>query len=118
MKEYVFAIKRCLDFKGRATRREHWMFVLVNTLAVMLLNVAGLVIYFPALKIIYSLMTFLPGLSVGVRRLHDRDKSGWWSMIAFVPVVGLVVVLVQLVMAGTPGSNRFGSAHNADLAYS
>ncbi|MEL0250267.1 MAG: DUF805 domain-containing protein, partial [Actinomycetota bacterium] len=48
----------------------------------------------------------LPSIAVSVRRLHDRDLSGWWYLLAFVPI-GSVVLFVFYVLPGTPGPNRY-----------
>jgi uncharacterized membrane protein YhaH (DUF805 family) len=58
---------------------------------------------------IYLLAVLLPSISLSVRRLHDRDKSGWWCLIAFIPLIGAIILLIWFVLAGTPGDNRFGS---------
>ena len=50
----------------------------------------------------------IPGISAGVRRLHDRDKSGWFILISFIPIVGTIFLLVMLAEKGTEGKNRFG----------
>jgi uncharacterized membrane protein YhaH (DUF805 family) len=60
----------------------------------------------------------LPSLAAGVRRLHDTDRSGWWLLIALVPLVGAIVLLVFWVLEGTRGDNRFGpDPYSAELAY-
>jgi uncharacterized membrane protein YhaH (DUF805 family) len=45
---------------------------------------------------------------VAIRRLHDRDMSGWWLLLMLVPVIGSLALLVLYVLPGTPGPNRFG----------
>ena len=60
------------------------------------------------ISMVVSLALLLPCLAVSVRRLHDRDKSGWWYLLGLIPVIGPVVLLVWYVQAGTPGDNRFG----------
>ena len=50
----------------------------------------------------------LTGLSVGVRRLHDSDKTGWLLLLGFIPILGWIAVIVLLVLPATPGPNRFG----------
>jgi uncharacterized membrane protein YhaH (DUF805 family) len=50
----------------------------------------------------------LSGLSVGIRRLHDSDKSGWMVLLGLIPFIGAIIVIVLLVMPSTPGPNRFG----------
>ena len=50
----------------------------------------------------------LPGLAVGIRRLHDTDKSGWWLLLVFIPIVGIIVLIVFWATDGTPGANEYG----------
>jgi uncharacterized membrane protein YhaH (DUF805 family) len=57
---------------------------------------------------IVGLALFLPSLAVGVRRLHDTDRSGWWLLIVLIPIIGWLVLLFFFVSPGTPGPNRFG----------
>ena len=57
---------------------------------------------------IFSLVVLLPGIAVGVRRLHDLDRIGWWLLLAFVPLVGTIILIVWFCTRGTPGPNRFG----------
>jgi uncharacterized membrane protein YhaH (DUF805 family) len=52
---------------------------------------------------------FIATLSYGVRRLHDFDKSGWWYLVSFVPLVNFVMALILLFAAGTPGANGYGA---------
>jgi uncharacterized membrane protein YhaH (DUF805 family) len=63
----------------------------------------------PALLLgIYSLAVFIPNLAVAVRRMHDQDKSGWWILIGFVPLIGGLWLLILYLIGGTRGPNRFG----------
>jgi uncharacterized membrane protein YhaH (DUF805 family) len=57
---------------------------------------------------LYSLAIFIPNLAVAVRRLHDQDKSSWWILIGFVPLIGGIWLLILYFTDGTPGPNRFG----------
>ena len=105
------------DFTGRARRAEYWWFVLVNLgvtigISVVTLILAssndssaglGAIIY-----IVYALGVFVPSLAVTVRRLHDTNKSGWMLLIAFIPLVGAILLLVFYFTDGDPGTNRFG----------
>lgn len=92
------------------------MFVLFNLLfaiaAMILDNVLGIAIegigYGP-LYGLYSLVVLVPGLAVGVRRLHDVGKSGWMLLIALIPLVGAIWLLVLLVTDGEPGTNKWGT---------
>jgi uncharacterized membrane protein YhaH (DUF805 family) len=60
------------------------------------------------LSSIWSLVTFLPSLAMGVRRLHDTDRSGWWWLLSFIPLIGIIVLIVFWCFEGTRGPNRFG----------
>ena len=61
---------------------------------------------------IVSLVHLIPGIAVSVRRLHDIDRTGWWLLIGFVPLIGAIVLLIFYVTPGTPGANRFGPPEN------
>lgn len=65
------------DFKGRARRREYWMFTLFNLIIMVVLTVIGILLRFPFIQTIYGLAVLVPALAVCVRRLHDLGKSGW-----------------------------------------
>lgn len=114
MKEYLDVLKKYAVFTGRARRREYWMFTLFNALAgavVWGIAMVGLwndnyVGVFPYMA--YCLATFLPGLAVFVRRMHDTGRSGWWFLLMFIPLVGAIVVLVFLCTEGQPGDNKYG----------
>jgi uncharacterized membrane protein YhaH (DUF805 family) len=80
---------------------------------VIVTNLVGLIDYLafngmPILGYIYTLGFILPYLAVTVRRLHDLDKSGWWWLIGFIPLVGAIILLVWFCQRGTVGPNRFG----------
>ena len=59
------------------------------------------------LGIVLTVITFLPGLAVAVRRLHDVNKSGWWLLISFT-VIGLIPLLIWSISKGSSGKNQFG----------
>lgn len=106
-------------FQGRARRAEYWWFGLFTFLAQAILDILDKALFgFPngmgmhetsPLAAIFALATLLPTLAVGVRRLHDVDRSGWWLLIIFLPVIGMIVLLYWFVCRGTIGPNRFGA---------
>lgn len=102
------SIKTCLknyaEFSGRATRSEFWWFVLFTFLVC-----AGLTIVDPTqmLASLASLFFLLPMLAVGVRRLHDRDRSAWFMLFNLIPFLNLVLIFFY-VQKGTEGTNRYG----------
>ena len=108
---FTTAIKTCfqkyVDFSGRARRSEYWYFSLFTTLLSM---VAGILFGAESIFVsLASLAVFLPGLAVTCRRLHDIGKSGWWMLIAFVPLVGIILLLVWECKDSAPGTNAYGA---------
>ncbi|MCC5971360.1 MAG: DUF805 domain-containing protein [Pararhodobacter sp.] len=106
--DLMTAVKTCFskyaDFNGRAQRSELWWFVLFNFIVSLLLTaVLG-----EWLGSVYSLAVFLPSIAVGARRLHDIGRSGWWQLIALIPVIGLIVLIYWFVQPGRPGTNEHG----------
>ena len=63
----------------------------------------------------YGLAIMLPSVAVGVRRLHDTDRSGWWLLLVFIPCIGAVVLIVFLAQEGTSGQNRYGARPPSSL---
>ncbi|MBK5962427.1 DUF805 domain-containing protein [Rhodoplanes elegans] len=100
-----------VGFEGRASRSEYWFWVLFVILVSLATGILDYIIFGPGglspINALASLALFLPGLAVGVRRLHDIDRTGWW-MLLVITLIGGLVLLVFFVMRGTPGPNRFG----------
>lgn len=76
------------DFSGRANRQQYWMFFVINlaiTVVVYLVDsqLTGGILYF-----LYLLALMVPNVAIGVRRLHDINKSGWTMLIGLIPILG------------------------------
>ena len=88
------ALKKYADFKGRARRKEYWLFILLYSICyfiAFLIDVAsGALIIFTT---IVALGLLIPLISVAVRRLHDTDRSGWWFLLGFVPFANIVLLI-------------------------
>ena len=115
MNWYLKVLKQYADFSGRARRKEYWMFFLFNMifafLAAIIDNVVGTAspeLGYGVFYGIYALAMFIPGLAVGVRRLHDLGKSGWMLLIALIPLIGAIWLLVLMVTDSQQGSNKWG----------
>jgi uncharacterized membrane protein YhaH (DUF805 family) len=111
LKWYLLALKKYKDFDGRAKRNEYWYFVLFSFLITLILGIIDRVIglTLPGSGVgllggLYSLAVLLPNVAAGIRRLHDTGRSGWWLLIAFIPIVGAIVLIVFL--AGESQSER------------
>jgi uncharacterized membrane protein YhaH (DUF805 family) len=103
--------KNYVNFSGRACRSEYWYWFL----AMLILGIATAAVdyaifgdseYGPV-NTIASLATFLPSLAIGIRRLHDIDRTGWWTLIVFT-LIGIFLLLFWACVRGTTGPNRFG----------
>ena len=106
------AIKSCfsnyVNFSDRACRSEYWYWFLFAVLGAVVTYTIDMVLGAPVTNTIFSLGTFLPGIAVAVRRLHDLDRSGWWIFLFLVPLVGFIILIVWYCTKGTDGPNRFG----------
>jgi uncharacterized membrane protein YhaH (DUF805 family) len=100
-----------VNFTGRAARSEYWFWTLFTVLVSIAAGLIDLALFrsfdFSPLSTIVSLGTLLPSLAVGVRRLHDLDRTGWWLLLV-ITVIGAIVLLVWFCMRGTAAPNRFG----------
>jgi uncharacterized membrane protein YhaH (DUF805 family) len=133
-------LKKYAEFNGRSRRKEYWMYVLLLVVIAVvigiiegILGLAQTVGPYGPLSALFALATFIPSLAVGVRRLHDTDRSGWWLLIGYGPMlvamllpllgmagvglamivmiialVGFVVLLIFMVLEGTKGPNQYG----------
>ena len=115
--------KKYATFSGRASRSEYWWWVLISVIVGVVLNVIvapgsthdryGNTIPGPAaviglgLVILWGLATFVPGLALSVRRMHDAGMSGWMLLLSLVPFVGAVAILVFMVMPADANGQRF-----------
>jgi uncharacterized membrane protein YhaH (DUF805 family) len=136
----ILPLKRYAEFSGRSRRKEYWSFVLLTVLVYIVLGGLmlaggfsmgslasmgqpgaeaphpGALFYIGAgLLGLYGLAVFIPNLAVIIRRLHDRDMSGWWllgyvvaSIIPFLNIIAAIAMLVIMFLPGTVGPNRFG----------
>jgi len=117
MQWYLDVLKKYAVFSGRARRQEYWMFALFNIVISIVLSIIGSVLDLGILSIIYSLAVLLPSLGVSVRRLHDTGKSGWWILIALIPLAGVIILIVFLATEGKREPNAYGPDPKAAVAY-
>lgn len=135
-KEYFLDVvtKKHFQFSGRATRSEFWYFVLFSMILSFTISFIGQmlgILYMVSfdmpsvsetgeisnivqnipiniLQMVFGLLMFFPSLAVGVRRLHDIGKSGWWYLIVLIPFIGILVLLAFFVMGSQEGDNYYG----------
>lgn len=95
---YVSYWKKILDFEGKTNRKDYWMVVLANILisavtgVLMLIPFVSYIVY--VLDSLYGVAVILPSIAIGVRRLHDTNRSGLWLLLGFIPIVGIIILIV------------------------
>ncbi len=124
-----------LSFEGRINRQPFWLGLLAMTVVVWILEfiifslfggsammsidannpdaaaamrtaMSGMIVPFCILFLVF----LWPALAIYTKRWHDRDKSGWWSLIMFVPIIGALWLSIECgFLRGTDGPNRFGN---------
>lgn len=116
MNRWLNPIIKYGSVQGRASRSEYWGFHLLLLIGIFLLSflilivaqlegaksVAGLLFLF------FVLGSLIPSMAVGIRRMHDIGKSGWWLFINFIPFVGHLIFLIMVCTKGTIGDNKYG----------
>ena len=116
MNWFLMALKNYVGFSGRSRRSEYWYFTLFYLVIAIVLSVLDGIVFggsvdgkgTPVLSGLFMLAMLLPSIAVGIRRLHDTDRSGWWLLIGMIPILGAIVLIVFFVQDSKPGDNRFG----------
>jgi uncharacterized membrane protein YhaH (DUF805 family) len=101
--------KMYLSFEGRINRKIYWLNY----------TIPFWVIYFVAITIdgetnfgffslIVVLIMFWPALAMGVKRCHDRNRTGWFLLLGMVPILNFWVIIELLFLKGTEGNNKYG----------
>ena len=109
--------KRYAQFSGRASKREFWGYMLFRMVAVVAIFFVAVIMFaineslgsiFNLLCWLFGIALVIPDLSVGVRRLHDIGKSGWWFLIGFVPLIGPIWLIILWCQASVNEDNQWG----------
>ena len=121
MEWMIMPLQRYADFSGRSRRKEYWMFLLGVVLVAVVLGViegvlglSGMIGPYGPLSTLLLLGILIPSIAVQVRRFHDQDKSGWFVLLGFIPLVGGLIVLVFMCLEGTRGENQYGPDPKAE----
>jgi uncharacterized membrane protein YhaH (DUF805 family) len=109
---YIGVLKKYFVLKGRSGRLEFWTFFFCN----LAIGVGfGIISRFPGLWILisvvsglFSLAIIIPSFTVGVRRLHDTNRSGFWVLLAFIPLIGVIILIIWAIQKGSRGGNKYG----------
>jgi uncharacterized membrane protein YhaH (DUF805 family) len=107
----AICFNRYFQFGGRAPRAEYWYFVLFTVLVGVGADIVDAVWLGFGQRVfsgIVNIAFFIPGLAVLTRRMHDLDRSGWWWLLMFIPLIGWLVLLIWACTRGSNGPNRYG----------
>lgn len=112
---YLKALKSYTKFDGRSQRMEYWYFFLVNIVILVILyfidSMTGMVNAasgYGILSGVYALAVLLPGIAVAVRRFHDTNRTGWWVLVALIPLIGGLILICFMVLDSDPETNKYG----------
>lgn len=117
--EFMQSVKRNMttgaykQISGRASRSEYWWFVLFTVIATAVAGVLDVLLPGDLLQTLLGLATLIPGIALGVRRMHDIGKSGWWLLIGLIPIIGLIVLIVWLAKKSDAAANKWGETARA-----
>lgn len=109
--------KNYANFNGRARRSEYWFAALFNYLVTLFLFALDYFnasyytdfTFFTAIYWLWVLATFLPGLAMAVRRLHDVGRFGTYIWMGLIPIAGGIILLIEFLKDSQPGPNQFGN---------
>ena len=105
------SMKNYTNLSGRARRKEFWYFVLVQIGLTVLAMILDKVVFGSESEFFngcVALVMFVPSITVGVRRLHDTGRSGWWLLLPVVPLIGLIMLLVFFAIETDFKTNQWG----------
>ncbi len=123
MNYFMMALKRYADFSGRSRRKEYWFFTLFDFILLIVAGMIDMVLGISFIEggfgygpfyLLFALAMLIPGLAVSVRRMHDVGKSGWFLLIALIPLIGAIWILVLLVTDSQAGENEYGPNPKAE----
>ena len=106
---FVKCLKNYTTFTGRARRKEYWYFVLVQLIILIVAQIIDAILGTEfVFYAIVALALFIPSFAAAVRRLHDTGRSGWWSLIALIPLIGAILLIIWLASDTKQENNQWG----------
>ena len=111
MNFYLDPWKKFADFKGRARRKEFWIFFFINSAVMYLLQflTTKLGMVGTIILAVFALAILVPSAAAAIRRMHDIGKSGWWVLINLIPIIGTIWFIILGAKDSQQGSNEYGA---------
>ena len=101
--------------QGRLNRQAYWLSTIPLFILSLFLETTTGVLHKSTILMVY-LVLLVSGYMIGIKRCHDRNKSGWWILLSFVPIVGLLWTFVELgCLRGSDGDNNYGTDPLVDV---
>lgn len=118
---FFTALSKYAVFSGRASRREYWLYVIMQNCVMLAAIMVGVIVNADdpmqaaggTVYLLSMLFFLIPGLAVAVRRCHDTGRSGWWFLINFLPCVGCFIFLFMMCRESDP-DNQYGPNPNGN----
>lgn len=124
---FTFIKNNYANFKGRLRRKDYWSFALLTFCIYLAIYAVVYILTYifggeaVTAASIYSVITgiiglilLVPSLAISIRRLHDINKSGWFLLLALIPIVGGIILLIFACIEGTRGPNEYGEDPKAN----
>jgi uncharacterized membrane protein YhaH (DUF805 family) len=108
MNYFIDPLKKYTDFRTRTARKEFWMFTLLNLIVAVIVSIIASILDLDIIYYLYSIALIIPSIAIGVRRLHDTGRSGWWALIILVPIIGAITIICFYLSDSSPGDNEYG----------
>ena len=109
MNWYVKVMKNYFNVEGRARRTEYWMYFLVYLGIIIVAGILDAIVGMGLIGGLVALGHLIPSITVGVRRMHDIGRSGWFLLVGLIPLIGWIILLYWAVKEGDPQDNAYGS---------
>jgi uncharacterized membrane protein YhaH (DUF805 family) len=88
------------------------MFVLFNIIIDVIIGIAASILcgntVASGIQSIYGLVLIVPTIAIDIRRMHDIGKSGWWILVALIPLIGWIWYIILACQPSQPYVNQYG----------
>ena len=98
------------DYKGRSNLAQFWNYYLYSAVVGFIIGLILGLLHIQILALIAGIALFIPGICIGIRRLHDLGLSGLWYLIVFIPFIGSLSLLLMFSLPGEKSANAYGEA--------
>ena len=111
MNNYIHMLQTAFTFYGRERRQVYWSATLTNLgILLVFILIFGSIKTISWIAYLYVILTIIPQIAITVRRLHDVNSSGKKLILLLIPVVGLILIIIELTLDSTPDTNIYGES--------